>query len=70
MEILLALVLGFGGGYFYKGDHVEAECKSEPLITANCPTILPPEDDTFGATTRSYTSLVDQYQKCKAACAR
>lgn len=70
MEILLYIVLAFGGGYFagHKNSTVTAECKSNPLIITQCAEIYPPKDDSFGATTESYISLIDQYKKCKAAC--
>jgi hypothetical protein len=68
MEIIVAIAF-FLGGYEWGQASVEAPvCASKPLVTTECPAIQPPADDTFGATTRSYSSLVTQYKKCKVAC--
>jgi hypothetical protein len=69
MEILLYIVLAFGGYYIGKQDSViTTECRKEALIITNCTEIYPPKDDSFGETTQSYISLIDQYKKCKSAC--
>jgi hypothetical protein len=70
MTAYLVYILLFGGGFYVGHDTstVVAECRSEPLIVANCVEIEPPADDSFGSTTTSYISLVGQYRKCKAAC--
>ena len=70
IETVLYFVLAFGGGYFagHKNSTVTAECRNIPLITTNCTEIYPPVNDTFGATTESYISLIDTYKKCKSAC--
>lgn len=69
MTYLLAILL-FGGGFYtgHESSTVTAECRSEPLVTANCVEIVPPADDSFGATTTAYVGLIGQYRKCKAAC--
>ncbi|MDD4913278.1 MAG: hypothetical protein PHP57_13375 [Sideroxydans sp.] len=69
MTYLLAILI-FGGGFTlgHETSTVTAECRSEPLVTTNCVDIAPPTDDSFGATTTSYVSLIGQYRKCKAAC--
>lgn len=69
METLAIIILSAAVGWFAHGkDEGSVDCQAKPLVTTECPTIQPPEDDTFGATTRSYSSLVTQYHKCKAAC--
>lgn len=69
METVLIIVLSAAVGWFAHGkEEVQVDCQAKPLVVTECPTIHPPEDDTFGATTRSYSSLVTQYKKCKAAC--
>ena len=70
IETILYFVLAFGGGYFagHKNSTVIAECKDQSLIITQCADIKPPENDSFGATTESYISLIDQYKKCQKAC--
>jgi len=45
-------------------------CPSVALSTIECPDIYPPEDDSFGATTRAYTGLVTTYRSCKKSCTK
>lgn len=69
METALIIILSAAVGWFSHGkQEVTVDCQPKPLVVTECPAIQPPADDTFGATTRSYTSLVTQYRKCKAAC--
>ena len=70
IETLLYLALSFGSGYLLGNEHstITTECRSDPLIITNCIEIYPPSNDTFGATTESYASLIDTYKNCRAAC--
>ena len=72
IETILYFVLAFGGGYFagHKDSTrtVSVECRDSSLITVQCVEIFPPADESFGATTDSYISLIDTYKKCKSAC--
>lgn len=53
-----------------------AGCGSTPAVPDNslariaCPEARSPADDSFGATTVAYLSLVEQYKKCRAAVLR
>ena len=38
-----------------------------PLLKIACPDLVPPADDTFGATTVALTRASEQYYKCRAA---
>lgn len=38
-----------------------------PLLTANCPELVPLSDDSFGATTLKLIEVAGQYYKCRAA---
>lgn len=38
-----------------------------PLLVVACPDLVPPVDDTFGATTVALTRTSEQYYKCRAA---
>lgn len=67
IEMLVALAFMWGG-YEYGKAEVPACSQQSPLTVAECPDIVPPEDDSFGATTRSYSSLITTYRKCKASC--
>ena len=68
IEIIVVIAF-FAGGYEYGQASVKHPiCQESALKVTECPEIQPPSDDTFGATTRSYSSLVTQYRKCKAAC--
>ncbi len=68
-SILLAAAF-FVSGWLtgHEKSTVTVDCRNEPLIKTECVDIYPPEDNTFGATTSSYISLVGQYRKCKQAC--
>lgn len=56
------------GSYEHGQASVVIPPSSQTLSTLECPDIYPPSDDTFGATVRSYSSLVTQYRKCQKAC--
>jgi len=66
----LILIVMFAGGYFTGHENSTVTCQNEALIVSACLEIHPPSNDTFGATTDSYTSLVTTYRKCKEACVR
>lgn len=68
LELIVIGLLMWGSYEHGAADVKVPPCVQAPLVVTECPTIRPPEDDSFGATTRSYTSLVTQYQKCKVAC--
>lgn len=68
LELAIIGLLMWGSYEHGKADVEVPPCQQSPLVVTECPAIQPPEDDTFGATTRSYSSLVTQYRKCKAAC--
>lgn len=72
IETILLVILAFGGGWFsgHKNstETILVDCKNRPLVTSECVDIVPPADDSFGATTASYVSIVGQYRKCRAAC--
>jgi hypothetical protein len=38
-----------------------------PLVVANCPSLSPLTDDSFGATTRKLLEVVETYYRCRAA---
>lgn len=38
-----------------------------PLLVVACPDLVPPVDDTFGATTVALVKTSEQYYKCRAA---
>lgn len=69
MNLLIILAV-FSGGWFagHENSTITTDCRNEPLIVSECVGIYPPQDETFGATTASYISLVGQYRKCKQAC--
>jgi len=67
IEMLVVLAFAWGG-YEYGKAEAPACPQQSPLVVSECPEIQPPTDDTFGATTRAYSSLVTQYRKCKTAC--
>lgn len=69
MELLLALVVGFGGGWFY---HKPApiDCKDEALIVSSCPTLTALEDNTFGGHILKLQEVASQYRECRTACVK
>jgi hypothetical protein len=64
---MVVVIAFFLGGYEYGKVSVETQPCTQTLATLECPEIYPPEDASFGAETRAYSSLVTQYRKCKAA---
>ena len=68
MEIIVGLLLLWGGYEHGKSSVEVPSCPSVALSTVECPEIYPPEDESFGATTRSYTSLITTYRSCKKSC--
>ena len=68
IEIIAALALSFGAGYFVGHEKPTVSCLDNAQITATCTDIEPPSDDSFGATTESYHTLIKKYRQCKAVC--
>ena len=68
IEIIVALAVTFGVGFWTGHENPTVSCLNQPLITANCVELTPPNDESFGATTTSLIDTVTQYRKCKAAC--
>lgn len=66
IEIIVALAFMLGG-YEYGKAEVKP-CQKDPQVVVQCTDIQPPEDESFGAQTRAYSSLITQYRKCKKAC--
>lgn len=68
MEIIVVIAFFIGGYEYGQASVTIPVCPSASQIALECTDIQPPQDDTFGATTRSYSSLITQYRKCKTAC--
>lgn len=66
IEIIVVIAVFFGG-YEYGKDDIQP-CQKDPQVIVQCTEIQPPEDASFGAQTRSYSSLITQYRKCQKAC--
>lgn len=67
MELLLALALGFAGGWYVHSPS-PMDCKDSALITASCPELTPQTDPTFGATILKLQEVGGQYRECRTAC--
>jgi len=67
MEILLALTLGFGGGW-YLHEPSPIDCKNDALIVASCPPPTPQADPSFGSTILKLQEVGGQYRECRQAC--
>ena len=67
MEIILALALGFGGGWYFKAPSA-LDCKDSALVTVSCPEPTPLTDPTFGGFVLKTQELGGQYRECRAAC--
>ena len=67
IEILVALALSFGSGWYVAHENPTVSCLDQPLITTNCIHVEPPINDTFGATANKLLELKLQYDKCSAA---
>lgn len=69
MEILLAIALGFGGGWYaHKPDPID--CKDDALIIASCPPLTRLEDATFGGHVIKLQEIASQYRACRTACVK
>jgi len=60
------LLIGALIGWFGHGAIVTPP--TSPLAVAECVEIVPPVDNTFGATTSALIQCVGTYRKCSTAC--
>lgn len=67
MEIILALLIGLGGGWLLH-DQSPLDCKDDALIVASCPTLTPLEDSTFGGHILKLQEVGGLYNECRKAC--
>lgn len=67
MEIILALVIGFGGGW-YIAPTQRVECADRALITVACPQLQPLTDATFGGHILQIQQDSGRYLECRRAC--
>ena len=67
MEILLALLIGFGGGWFIAPTR-SVDCRDEALVIAACPPPTELVDRTFGGHLLKVQEQGGQYRECRAAC--
>lgn len=67
MEIILAFVLGFGGGWYFK-QPTQLDCKDSALIIISCPEPTPLTDPTFGGFVLKTQEIGSQYRECRTAC--
>lgn len=67
MEILLALAIGFGGGWFFHAPS-QIDCVDNGLVVASCPELTEQTDPTFGGTILKLQEVGGQYRACRAAC--
>ena len=68
MEIIVVIAFFLGGYEYGQASVIIPVCPIASQIALECMDIQPPSDDSFGSTTRSYSSLITQYRKCKTAC--
>ena len=68
IEIILALSVAFGSGYWVGHEHPTVNCATPAQITENCIDVEPPIDASFGSTTTKLVELIGTYKRCKAAC--
>jgi len=69
MEIILALVLGFGGGWYIHQPSA-IDCKDDALIVASCPTLTRLDDPSFGGHILKLQEVAGQYNECRKACVK
>jgi hypothetical protein len=67
MELLLALLIGFGGGWFLTPAKA-ADCRDEALVIASCPPPTELTDTSFGGHILKVQEQGAQYRECRAAC--
>lgn len=67
MEILLALALGFGGGW-YLHDPSPIDCKNDALIISSCPPLTRLDDPSFGGFVLKLQEVAGQYNECRTSC--
>ena len=64
MEIILAFVIGFGGGWYFK-EPTPLDCQDTPLTTVSCPELTPITDPTFGGYVLKVQEIAGQYRECR-----
>jgi hypothetical protein len=67
MEIILALAIGFGGGWFMHKPS-QLDCRNDALITVSCPELTPITDSTFGGHIIKLQAVGSTYMECRSAC--
>jgi len=67
MEILLAILIGFGGGW-YIAPAQKIECTDKALVIASCPPLIPLTDPSFGGHILQLQKDSGQYKECRKAC--
>lgn len=67
MEIMLALCIGFAGGWFYK-EPSQVDCRNDALIITSCPALTKLDDATFGGHVLKLQEVAGQYNECRKAC--
>ena len=68
MEILLAIALGFGGGWWLTPTKVITDCTDPALIVSSCPPLTMLEDPSFGSHIIKLQEVAGQYKECRKAC--
>ena len=69
MELLIALAIGFGGGWFLHTPGA-TDCKNDALVTASCPPLTIQTDPSFGATILKLQEVGGTYRECRKACVK
>jgi hypothetical protein len=67
MEILLAIALGFGGGWFFHQPS-PIDCTNSALVITSCPEPTPITDASFGGHINKLQEIGASYRECRAAC--
>ena len=66
MEIILAIVIGFGGGWFFKPVD-KVDCIDQTLVIASCPPPTKLTDPSFGGHVLKLQEVAGQYRECRKA---
>ena len=65
--LLVSFVVHFGYRWGYSAKLKDEATRQDALVTTSCPAPRPPSDDSFGATTTAYLTLLGTYRECLAA---